>query len=319
METLIKHMRVRFSGIGQETQDTPNNSKERRLPLQKTQSFKGGNKKQGWLKRQFSGEMISDNEASINNEYATAIAAAAAAILSIEESQPHKKSRDITEISVTKTPSRRDDTNVGTVSRRFSISGKEANTNEPPAGEISMKKAETVNQKGPDAWTDNERTPKKAPSIKRAPTNQTDTTTTKFGARIDTRQTEFVKFPDSGNNNQHTTISSGVPESKADAWEKAQMAKVNSRYERMASTILSWEKDKKAKAKRRMDVIESEVEKRRSRATQRYRNDMERIDKVAGGARAVAEDKRRDDITKTKEKANKIRSTGRIPRTCCCF
>jgi len=46
---------------------------------------------------------------------------------------------------------------------------------------------------------------------------------------------------------------------------------------------------------------------------------MTRINKVAGGARSMAEERKYNDEKKIREKAYKIRSTGKLPRTCACF
>lgn len=65
--------------------------------------------------------------------------------------------------------------------------------------------------------------------------------------------------------------------------------------------------------------LQSELERRRAKTMKHYRSEMENIDKIAGGARAQAEENRRNEEFKVKEKANKIRSTGKIPPTCLCF
>ncbi|XP_052295513.1 uncharacterized protein LOC102616806 isoform X3 [Citrus sinensis] len=109
-------------------------------------------------------------------------------------------------------------------------------------------------------------------------------------------------------------------ETQADAWEKAEMARIKERYEKLNETILSWEERKKKKARRKLDRAEGELEKRRVKALQKFRSDMESIDRIAGGARAQAQEKRRKAEFKAKEKANKIRTTGKIPATTCsCF
>ncbi|KAL5725886.1 hypothetical protein ACHQM5_008975 [Ranunculus cassubicifolius] len=305
METSVKHMRVSFSGVG--------DSDERRLPPQKTQSFKGGKRGQNWFRRQFSGDMNRENSNDTNSsEFATALAAAAAAIHSIEESHRPRRPREEHEAYSPKGISIRDDNIAGRVSKRYS--GKDAIA---VTSEASMKKPEVPEQRTANVWTDNQKTPKKASSMKKTPTftnnNMNGNVGKKIGTMLETKPPSYEKFP------TERPVTSGIGATKADAWEKAEMEKINKRYERMNSTILSWENEKKGKAKRRMDRIESEIERRRARATQRYRSDITKIDQVAGGARAVAEDKRRDDVTKTKEKANRIRRTGKVPCSCFCF
>lgn len=65
--------------------------------------------------------------------------------------------------------------------------------------------------------------------------------------------------------------------------------------------------------------MQNELEQKRARALQRHRTEMESIDQVAGGARAQAEERQRNEELKVKEKANKIRVTGKLPATCFCF
>ncbi|XP_021299787.1 remorin isoform X2 [Herrania umbratica] len=112
--------------------------------------------------------------------------------------------------------------------------------------------------------------------------------------------------------------SAARPETKAEEWEKAEMAKIKERYMKLNSTILAWEEKKKKKAKNKLGKAESELEKKRARALSKYRNEMEYIKQVAEGARAQAEARQRNDELKAKEKANIIRTTGKVPRTCFC-
>ncbi|KAK3009222.1 hypothetical protein RJ639_014759 [Escallonia herrerae] len=108
-------------------------------------------------------------------------------------------------------------------------------------------------------------------------------------------------------------------ETKADAWERAEIAKIQSRYEKINSAILAWENEKKASAKRQMELKKSDLEQRRARNSQHYQGKLARIDHIAGGARAQAEEKRRYEELVVKEKAKKIRSTGSVPACCFCF
>lgn len=70
-----------------------------------------------------------------------------------------------------------------------------------------------------------------------------------------------------------------------------------------------------------LDLLElqRELESKRAKAMQRFRGDIEHIGQTAGGARAKAEEKKRNDVFKVKEKANIIRKTGKVPKTCFCF
>lgn len=65
--------------------------------------------------------------------------------------------------------------------------------------------------------------------------------------------------------------------------------------------------------------MQRETERRRTKALQEYRNEIARIDKIAGEARAHAEERKRKDEYKAREKAKKIRSTGKVPHACPCL
>ncbi|XP_075485411.1 uncharacterized protein LOC142525127 isoform X2 [Primulina tabacum] len=111
----------------------------------------------------------------------------------------------------------------------------------------------------------------------------------------------------------------GPGDSMADAWENEKMATVRERYEKMMDTIEKWEIKKKTNAKRKLERREAEMDKRRMKTVKSYRTDITRIQEVAEAARAQAEKNRRNEEINVKEKANKIRLTGKIPATCLCF
>ncbi|KAI3759271.1 hypothetical protein L6452_06963 [Arctium lappa] len=104
---------------------------------------------------------------------------------------------------------------------------------------------------------------------------------------------------------------------KVDAWEKAELLKIEKRYEKSNLTILEWENEKKARAKRRVEEKKKELDQRRSMNWQHYQNKLARIDHVAGGARSQTEDKKKHDEKKVKERAREMRSLGvSSPRYC---
>uniref|UniRef100_A0A0A9G5B4 Remorin C-terminal domain-containing protein n=1 Tax=Arundo donax TaxID=35708 RepID=A0A0A9G5B4_ARUDO len=116
-----------------------------------------------------------------------------------------------------------------------------------------------------------------------------------------------------------TAISSEA-EAMADAWEKEKLAKIKKQYDETMETIAGWETEKKAKARRQKQLKdESESERKRAKALEDYNEEMSRINKVAAASRLTAEEKRRNAERKVREKADKIRSTGKVPRTCGCF
>jgi hypothetical protein len=65
--------------------------------------------------------------------------------------------------------------------------------------------------------------------------------------------------------------------------------------------------------------LQSDSEKKRAKALEEYNDDMSRINKVAAASSLTAEDKKRNAESKVREKADKIRSTGKLPSTCPCF
>lgn len=64
---------------------------------------------------------------------------------------------------------------------------------------------------------------------------------------------------------------------------------------------------------------QSESEKKRAKAWRKYEDKIKYIDEIVAGARAQADDRRRNEILKAKDKANIIRTTGKLPGPCSCF
>ncbi|KAJ6726666.1 REMORIN FAMILY PROTEIN [Salix purpurea] len=113
---------------------------------------------------------------------------------------------------------------------------------------------------------------------------------------------------------------SGIDGTDADAWEIAELSKIQMRYEKINAGILSWENKKKEKARNRLKKTEGDAsEEIRSKASKRFRAEMIDIDKIAGAAKAKAAERQRNEEFKAKGKANTIRRTGKLPRTCFCF
>ncbi|XP_024635834.1 uncharacterized protein [Medicago truncatula] len=109
---------------------------------------------------------------------------------------------------------------------------------------------------------------------------------------------------------------------KAEAWEKAKMERIQKRkfrYEKMKSQILSWEGEKRVQAKQQMERKKNELDYTRANAIEHYKRKIARIDMIGQRAIKELEDNRRKEELKVKEKANKIRKTGKVPVTCFCF
>lgn len=64
--------------------------------------------------------------------------------------------------------------------------------------------------------------------------------------------------------------------------------------------------------------MQAELDKRRKKAMEDFRSETENIEQIAGGAREKARENRRNEEFKAKEKANILRTTGRVPKTCFC-
>lgn len=132
---------------------------------------------------------------------------------------------------------------------------------------------------------------------------------------------EIVPITPAANDKMQKRISRGSrnAENKADAWEKAQIAKIRKRHDELLSALLGWENEKKMMVKQQMERRKSQVELAVKRNLQHYKNKLARIDHIAKGARTQAQEKRRYEESTVIEKSNKIRSTGTEPVTCFCF
>ncbi|XP_019095256.1 PREDICTED: hepatoma-derived growth factor-related protein 2-like [Camelina sativa] len=129
-----------------------------------------------------------------------------------------------------------------------------------------------------------------------------------------------LRLPPREMKRQSSGHASRKDDSTADAWEKAELAKIKARYEKLNRKIDLWEAKKRDKARRKLDISEqSEQEQKRKRGLQRFREDTEYIEQIAAGARAQAEKERQSKEFKVKEKAGVIRSTGELPGKACCF
>lgn len=107
---------------------------------------------------------------------------------------------------------------------------------------------------------------------------------------------------------------------KPDSWEKAQMAKINKRYEKLKSSILAWENEKKVRARIKMERRKITLEQRRTRNQQHFDAKISRIDNISRGARDQLEEKRRKEESGIKEKARKMRMPGqKSVKYCFCF
>ena len=66
-------------------------------------------------------------------------------------------------------------------------------------------------------------------------------------------------------------------------------------------------------------MLQSDPERKRTKALEEYNEEMSKINKVVIASKLTAEEKRRNAERKARDKAQTIRSTGKLPRTCGCF
>ncbi|KAK6931315.1 Remorin, C-terminal [Dillenia turbinata] len=281
-----------------------------------------GRKEQGWFSRQFS-RQLSREDSSNGDEYPTALAAAAFAATSIEEDlsiADQKKMNEVSQASLPKSKSRREETKEemphaesGIISRW--LSG-ESSIKERPERQVSI--AEPFEEKRP------EKTAGRVPSMRKS-VSFDDKQLKETAKKPEIKEPEkFQPLPyppvaQPSEPKMQVSAKRHIGESKADAWERAEMDKIRKHYKTSTSTIDSWASEKKQKAKHKIDRIQSELQRRIAKALQEYSTEIERIEEIAGGARAQAAEKRRNKELKVKEKANQYRSTGKLPSTCPCF
>lgn len=160
MENLIKQRRVRFSDPKQEEFS---GSRQSSAVQQQTDSSKGDQKTQNWFTRQFSGQMSGDYDNG-DGEYASAVAAAAFAICSLEETEIGKRTkiREDFASSRNKIKSKTVDiktgpTTAGKVTRQSSNVEAGASTRKTPSASITPKLKENQSKHGrkeakADSW-----------------------------------------------------------------------------------------------------------------------------------------------------------------------
>ncbi|KAL2484679.1 Leucine-rich repeat (LRR) family protein [Abeliophyllum distichum] len=270
MESLIKQTRVRFYGAREENKEESSSARDRNIQLQKSQSYREEKKRsQSWMRKRFSRQMSSDYDFR-GTDYPTAVAAAAFAIQSHEES---------TTMDQKKIPD-------------YKRAGPAPSFKKTPT--FSDNKTTTTNK------------PEEAVPSKNAAAGRTPT--------FPSRQPPAVQPVET----RRSSRKPGPGETGADAWEKAEMARIEKRYQKLNMTIENWEKKKKKKARNKLDRTQAELDKRRIRAMQSYRSDITRIEDIAKGASMQADKNRVIEENKVKNKANKIRTTGKLLVTCLC-
>ncbi|CAK9165729.1 unnamed protein product [Ilex paraguariensis] len=245
-------------------------------------SFAERNKSPNWLQRRFSGQTGRDYDISDSVEYPTAVAAAAFAVKLLEESNipDQRKTGGGLDTSMTKTKSKSEEITHASESRRRSrrfsddrgqktiaTDGKMPEKSVGPAPSIrktltfaDQLSNDNANKKPENAELGTSIYP--APAIRKTPTFAD-----KLFDRTASRKTESqVPNPELPSTKQSTfspaeikrqsSTKPGGNESEADAWEKAEMAKIKEKYEKLAARILAWENERKTKATTRLSKTE---------------------------------------------------------------
>ncbi|KAK7368357.1 hypothetical protein VNO80_10382 [Phaseolus coccineus] len=327
METLMKQIRVKLTGAEEENKADLGGSRDQKVTTQKTPSFKDKKKVQNWFERQFSRNMSHDYDTEM--EHAAAVAAAAFAIFSQEVSLiPQQKKMRETPLSRGK--SKVDDTKppfsqFGDTSTQFSVDIRRPEKGMTPAS--SMRRSSTLGEKI-RSNTDGKKPEIQSP--KRTPTFGDEHLVNSGEIK---RETPHRKIPPLVQKPEplrppppppplirQSSARAGGNETKANAWEREELEKIKERYEKLLETIQSWEKSKKAKGTRKLNKVQhGDNERKRAKALKKYEEKMYYVNQIVEGAKAQAEERRRNEVLKAKEKANIIRTTGKIPGPCSCF
>ncbi|KAK2375408.1 Remorin family protein [Trifolium repens] len=312
MESLWNQMRVQLTGT-EENKAGIGATRNQKIPIQKTQSFKEKKRGQNWLQKQLSSKTSRDYD-FIEMVHAAAVAAAAFSI-NLQETSEQKS--ETPEASLARSKSKVDNTKssksiLSSASKRLSGSFR---SKDDQGDKVSI--SSVTDEKKP------EKAITAAPSMKKTSTftgKKTDSTTLKAPPPPrpppppPIRKTS--KKPDPLRN---TTTGSNVEETNADEWERTELDKIKRRFQKLKEIIDSWEDKKRMKAKRKLIKQESELEQRRLKALVKFQNKMKYVNQVADGARAKAEENRKNEELQAKGKAGAIRTTGKLPRNYFCF
>ncbi|TVU30718.1 hypothetical protein EJB05_22353 [Eragrostis curvula] len=347
MDDGMKQLRVRFSGLGQEDQI---GNETMAIPSQHSTSFGRG--------LTSNGEEYDAAYAATVAAVAFAIAAREEEKLASQEKPAMEKlasgNKRVAEKSGSqkkpasaeerqKTPSFKSPTKRGEslkISRWFS--GKEPTDDDyddDQGANVSVRRPLKPAQKKPEGATSGQNIVEKvtdsAPSLKKDPSFARKPPEKRGSRKFEQDDQANLMVPRAGPPAKPTSsyssgggtrvatsgmATSSEAEVMADAWEKERLAKIKKQYNETMETIAEWEAEKKAKARRQKQLKdESDSERKRAKALEEYNEEMSRINKVAAASRLTAEEKRRNAERKVREKADNIRSTGKLPSTCGCF
>ncbi|KAF3612629.1 putative pentatricopeptide repeat-containing protein-like, partial [Capsicum annuum] len=257
-----------------------------------------------WLEKQFTMKASRNYDSSNAFDYPTAVAVAAFVVKSIEDKSngDQIKTNIGANKSLSKIKSKADDT-IGRPEKSTAVNTSKSSSKVLDKNVVI--RTSTVNQEPVNSISSFKQ------SATSSETRKMYTADKKFPSRQSTSKKEMTKGP--------ITTNPGVGNSKADIWEKEEMNKIKEWHEKLNKVIIDRETKKKKKAKRHLEQIEAQLDRRRAKIRQSFYSDIGRIENIAGGAKTQAEKNQEKEELKVKAKANKIRSTGKIPGTCLCF
>ncbi|XP_019090886.1 PREDICTED: MICAL C-terminal-like protein isoform X2 [Camelina sativa] len=346
MDTLIKQTRRRHPASQEKNREVGSSTREKKVPARKSVSFKEDKKKpSNWLLKQFSRQMSGQSYDPIGDmDHAAAVAATAYAISTFEETWLESYHNGLERgPSLSRSKSRSEDKfpseEPRSLSRRFSgqLSFRDSETKDhkhptpksPVRKSSSVKKTFSMNLREDHTIQNEDLGEKRDRQRKQVsePPRIQPPVRTRSERRAPPPPPPLppllspppLRLPPREMKRQSSGHASRKDDSTADAWEKAELAKIKARYEKLNRKIDLWEAKKRDKARRKLDISESEQEQKRKRGLQRFREDTEYIEQIAAGARAQAEKERQSKEFKVKEKAGVIRSTGELPGKACCF
>ncbi|XP_044485438.1 remorin isoform X2 [Mangifera indica] len=243
-----------------------------------------GNKVQNWLQKQFPGPIKDDYDPK-QSELAVAVAAVTYSICSLEETEARyrRTAREELKLSRTKSKSIKENTPTRQPSSARLTRGLDSKHQE--RGESSSRNLVEV-----ERWQHESTIPISRPS------HSSTVRTMSTGERKPKQQA------------RHKNV-----ETRAVAWEKNQMEKINKWHEKVRSSILTWENERKMEAKLKMERKMRELEHKRALNQQHYQNKIARIERIARGAKAQVEEERRNKEHEIKQRAKKIRSKRKFP------
>ncbi|KAM0016537.1 putative remorin [Helianthus debilis subsp. tardiflorus] len=286
MENFIKQISMRIFQVEEENKPQASRViRDRKVSSRRTRSLKRDSRKgQTWGRRQLSPETSRADKKMEGEEFRTAVAAAAFAITSIENKEQEIKQ-------------------------------------EPNSNSKSRKSFSEIIEESPRPKTSEDVPP--ADQLK--PTVVNSETGEKVSSKKPIGPTSSIEKTPSFNANKQSDEITSQKEPKlrlgeSDIWEKTQLDKTKERFMKVKARIFEWESKKKSKAKNKLIRKEGKIEGKRARALQDFARKMETIEKISKGARSENEKTREREEIRVKEKANIIRSTGKIhkPMFLCC-